>query len=445
MRRADQLKPDRGLSIFHKLTHYLFGDIAEDTTRESSPQPEPSQESPAKEAEPTEPRTGGEPLWLQPLSPAMSVATVFRCVQLLSSSVANLPLAFQRRRGGVFTDDPGSSLWYLLRTEPNPTSSAFMMMRSAVQEMLLSGNAYIVPVYNPVTMDTDRLVLCARGTVAHDTDRDLYTVNDQTNHVAGTYGARDIIHLMGIPDRTGKRGLSVLRYAAHCTAIASSGDRETLSRFISGGNMRGIVSGTKEVRGFGELQDRELTKTAVSLDERFQAGERIVGLPSVVDFKQLSLSSTDMQFLESRRFTVREICRFFGVHPSFVFDDTSNNYKSAEQASAAFMEYTLNPLLLSIEQEFNRKLIGRARAGRVRIIFDRRGVYSCDLLSRVAYQTQTIGAGLYTVNEWRAIEDRPPVEGGDKVMVSANLRTLDELTQPPTTTPPTKKDAKERE
>lgn len=50
-----------------------------------------------------------------------------------------------------------------------------------------------------------------------------------------------------------------------------------------------------------------------------------------------------MQFLESRKFTVRELCRFFGVHPSFVFDDTSNNYKSAEMANVAFLSNTLNP------------------------------------------------------------------------------------------------------
>lgn len=300
-------------------------------------------------------------------------------------------------------------------------------MRSVVQEILLEGNAYIVPVYNTGAMDVDRLVLCRRGSVVHDIEQDQYTVNDQFNHVYGLYQENDIVHIKGIPDRTGKRGLSVLSFARQATDIASSGDRETLSRFVSGGNMRGIVSGTKDVRGFGEIQDRELTKTAVNIDERFQNGERIVAVPSVADFKQLSLTSTDMQFLESRRFTVRELCRFFGVHPSFVFDDTSNNYKSAEQASAAFMEHTLDPLLLSIENEMNRKLVGRNRARRVRIIFDRRNIYSCDLLSRVAYQTQTIAAGLYTVNEWRSLENRPQIPGGDSILVSANLRGLDEL------------------
>ena len=194
--------------------------------------------------------------------------------------------------------------------------------------------------------------------------------------------------------------------------------------------MRGIISNDTSVRGFGEYQDAELEKTAEDVDTRFQNGERIVSLPGQVDFKQISLSSTDMQFLESRKFTVRDICRFFGVHPSFVFDDTSNNYKSAEMANVAFLSNTLNPLLRKIENELQRKLFSANLYGKRKIQFDRRGLYACDLESRVKYQADTIAAGLYTVNEWRREENKPPVEGGDTVLVSANLKSINELTAP---------------
>ena len=192
--------------------------------------------------------------------------------------------------------------------------------------------------------------------------------------------------------------------------------------------MRGIVSNDTSVRGFGEYQDNELQKTAADLDSRFRAGERIVSLPGQAQFAPISLSSTDMQFLETRKFSVREICRFFGVHPSFVFDDTSNNYKSAEMANVAFLNNTLNPILRKIENELLRKLIAPSLWTKRKFIFDRSGIYACDLESRVRYQNQTIAAGLYTVNEWRLKENRPSVEGGDTVMVSANLRNIQEPT-----------------
>jgi HK97 family phage portal protein len=131
-----------------------------------------------------------------------------------------------------------------------------------------------------------------------------------------------------------------------------------------------------------------------------------------------------MQFLESRKFTVREICRFFGVQPSFVFDDTSNNYKSAEMANITFLSMTLDPILKRIEAEFNRKLISRSQYTKRAFKFDRRGIYSLDLQSLAEYQKKTIESGIYTINDWRRLENLPEVPGGDVVHVSTNLAPL---------------------
>lgn len=378
------------------------------------------------------PRTGGYNYWTllagECGDPALSVATVYRCVNLLSDSVAVLPCQYKRLKDGRFVTDYNSRLHYLLTVQPDTTMSAYDFWRQAVQAILLEGNAYIVPIYSPVTMEIDRLVLCGRGTVSHDTINDQYTVTDTVNGVFGVYEENEIIHFKGM-SMDGKTGVSVLTYARLTSRIATTGDNETLNRFANGGNVRGIVSNDNSVRGFGEYQDEQLTKAAEDIDTRFhQNGERIVSLPGQVDFKQLSLSSTDMQFLESRKFTVREICRFFGVHPSFVFDDTSNNYKSAEMANVAFLNNTLNPILRKIECELLRKLVAPSLAGKRKFEFLRRSLYACDLESLAKYWNQLIGCGLRTVNELRHEEDMPEVDGGDVVLVSANLKPIKELT-----------------
>ena len=377
------------------------------------------------------PRTGGYDYWAllsgSPGSAALSIATVYRCVNLLCDSVAVLPCQYMRLKDGIFVPDLNSRLHYLLTVQPDIAMSAYDFWRQVVQSLLLEGNAYIVPVYNTASLEIEHLVLCGRGTVSHDTSNDVYTVNDVLNGVSGTFTEEEIVHIKGM-SVDGKSGVSVLTYARLTSQIATTGDQETLNRFANGGNVRGIVSNDTSVRGFGEYQDEQLTKTAEDIDARFQNGERIVSLPGQVDFKQLSLSSTDMQFLESRKFTVREICRFFGVHPSFVFDDTSNNYKSAEMANVAFLNNTLNPILRKIECELLRKLVAPSLAGKRRFVFNRQSLYACDLESRAKYWQQVIAAGLYTVNELRREENKPEVEGGDKVLVSANLKPIDELT-----------------
>lgn len=376
------------------------------------------------------PRAGASSLLPFDTNTAMCISTVFRCVKLLSESVANLPVLFRKRQDGIFVEDDGHRFAYLLNVQPDNAVNAFDFWRQVVVNVLLDGNAYIIPRYNALSMDVDRLVLCSRGSVSHDTVNDRYSVCDLENGISGTFSEEDVIHIKGMTVRNHKAGVSVLEFARLTSGIAYAGDRETLNRFENGGNVRGLVSNDTSVRGFGEYQDKQLENTARNLDDRFQAGERIVGLPGQVDFKQISLSSTDMQFLESRKFTVREICRFFGVHPSFVFDDTSNNYKSAEQANVAFLSHTLNPILRSIEVELLRKLISPSLWTAYKFEFDRKGLYACDLDSKVKYQRQTIEAGIFTVNDWRKAENKRPVKCGDEVLISTNLRRITEASVP---------------
>lgn len=366
-------------------------------------------------------------LWDLPLTAPLAVSTVYRCVQLLSDSVAVLPLVYRRKKGNVFLPDSGSGLSYLLGVQPTPESSAHDWKKQIVAEVLLSGNAYIVPFYDPLKGDYSRLALCARGTVSHDTVTDTYMVSDSVNGIYGTYSAEDVIHIKWLTGHDPKRGVSVLTHARLTIAISSSGDRETLARIENGGDVRGIISNSQGVRGFGEYQDEELQKKALDLDQRFRNGERIASLGGDVHWQPISMSSADMQFLESRKFTVREICRFFGVHPSFVFDDTSNNYKSAEMANVAFLSNTLNPLLCKIEGEMLRKLFPPSLCMNRRVEFDRRALYACDLESKVNYTTRMLQAGLCTINEARQGEGMVPVEHGDMVLVSANLKSIGQL------------------
>ena len=391
-------------------------------------------QQPTASQPPATPRQGGLPpaMTLGGCTQPLAISTVFRCVRLLSESVANLPLQYLKATtDGTFRPDTTSALHRLLCYQPNPDYSTFDFWAQAVQQMLLDGNAYIVPQYNPLTLEPDRLTLCQRGTVSYDTINRQYYVNDIINGITGHYPEADIIHLKNL-SIDGLTGVSTITFARLTADIATTGDRETLNRFANGGNVRGMVTNNTAVRGYGEYQDNELADVATDLDTLFQQGQRIVSLPGDAQFKQISLSSTDMQFLESRKFNVREICRFFGVHPSFVVDDTSNNYKSAEMANLAFLSNTLNPLLRKIETELQRKLIAPQLCHMRRFEFDRRSLYAADLDSRVRYQTQTIAAGIYTVNDWRRLENMPPVTGGDTPLVSANLRNLN---QPNTNTP----------
>ncbi len=359
---------------------------------------------------------------------AMRIATVFRCVKLLSEIVASLPLRYLKKQDGVFVDDDNDrdGLNYLLNVEPDAHMSAFDFHRQIIINLLLDGNAYIVPFYDFDKKQISRLALCGRGTVAHDTLSDTYTVNDTENDICGTFDESEVIHIKGLTLRNYKRGVSVLTYARLTMSVAATGDKETQNRFANGGNVHGIVSNDSSRTGFGTYDDGEIRGAADDIDEAIRGGRRIIGVPGNVDFKQLSLSSADLQFLESRKFTVIEICRFFGVNPTFAYADTSTNYKSAEQANVAFMSQTLNPLMRNIEAEFLRKLVPRKLCHKYRIRFDRTDLYACDLEGLMKYRANRLQIGS-TVNEVRAMDNLKPIPDGDVALVSANLKTVNSI------------------
>lgn len=360
-----------------------------------------------------------------PVAP-LNVATAYRCLKLISDSIAALPLHKKVRRDGVMAVVP-DHLDYLLSVQPNPWMSAFDMWTNVVQQVLLKGNAYIFPVYNG--LEIDRLILATPGTVGHNIIDNTYTVMDTLQGLTGTFGEADVIHIKNL-SVDGKAGIGVLAHAMRTLGIATAGDIEARKKFSNGGGVKGLLAVKNTGQGgnpFLQDNEEEAFKVAKTLNKQMQVMD-VVAMPGEYSFQQFSMSSAEQQFLENRKFTVLEVCRFFGVHPSFVYADTSSNYKSAEMANVAFLVNTLNPLLRKIENELNRKLTGENRSRHISFEFDRTGMYACDLESKVNYMTKLIGLGR-TVNEVRLMENLPPVEGGDTPMVSANLRTLEQTIQ----------------
>lgn len=356
---------------------------------------------------------------------ALKIATVYRCVDILSKGIAQLPLTIKRNQGGWYeqTDEDIFGLAYLLSVHPNARQTSFEMMRNAVIQVLLKGNAYIFPVEAADAYES--LVLLSPGTVAYDKFSDTYTVNDAVNRINGTYPSDRIIHLKNMSLDGGYTGVSTLAYAGKVLAISANADSLNVDTYKNGGTVKGFVSGKNgSTIGFGAVQDNQLRQVAKDIEKQLSSGKTIFNLPGEMSFNQISLSSTDMELLKTKEFNVLEICRFFGVHPDKVFAQATSNYKASEMSQVAFLTDTLSPYLTQIELEFQVKLIPREFYKDYRIDFDIEPLMQTDLSTQADYMTKTIAAGARTVNYWRKKLGQAPVEGGDAVLVSANLLEL---------------------
>lgn len=358
----------------------------------------------------------------------LGVSTAYRCVRLIAESVAQLPFRYLTRGAdGVFSEPTGAKAetkQWLLSVQPMPQMNAFDFWFSAVTQMLIKGNAYIVPGYDETGLS--RLHLCSEGTVCYDSAAGVYTVSDTWRGLEGTFTEGDVIHLKNMAT-DGQNGVGVITHARLTMQCATAAAKEAYNRSAHGGTMKGFVTGLAGLTGVGETADDAVDSFAAELDRKINEIEsrNIVSIPGELKFTPCQMSAADNQFMEERRFEVREVCRFFGVHPSFVFDDTSNNYKSVEMANVDFLTHTLNPILAQIETEFNRKLLRRGELPRDRKYeFDRMALFATDMEGKMRISAAMLGCGMATVNELRRMGNRPAVEGGDRPLVSANLREI---------------------
>lgn len=355
---------------------------------------------------------------------ALRIATVYRCIDILSKGVAQLPLEVKHNLGGYYKAeiDDIFGLNYLLTKRANERLSAFELKRSMMVQVLLQGNAYIVPVWGGDRFE--KMCLCSPNSCIYDEFTNTYSISDTVNRLFGVFAADDVIHIKNFGTDGGYMGMSTLAYASKVMAITSNADAANIETFKSGGTLQGFVSGKDQGIGFGVIKDNQLSDVAKNIQEQLDSGRKIFNLPGEMSFSQISLSPKDIELLSSKQFNVMEICRFFGVHPDKVFAQQTTNYKASEMSQVSFLTDTLQPLLTQIELEFESKLIPRSLYGVYKMDFDIEPLMQTDLETQANYMTKTLAAGARTVNEWRKRLGNEPVDGGDEVLVSANLIPL---------------------
>jgi HK97 family phage portal protein len=362
---------------------------------------------------------------------AMKIATAYRCTSILSGSIASLPIEIQRRRNGYFQIDEESELNYLLDISPNDRMTPFDFMRNMIIQVLNQGNAYIYSDISSMGRYT-RLVLISPGCCSYDSYLNTYTINDFYNHVYGTFDAEDIIHIRGMNVDGGYTGESIIRYAARTLGLATKEAEQSEEVMQPGSTYKGFVSGDDSaVQGFGAPQTKQLQTVSDRIEKELKSGKNIMSLPGAMKFSALSMSPADLQLLDSKRFGVLEICRFYGVHPDKVFQNQSSNYKASDMAQVQYMIDTLQPYVRQIEQEFTRKLIPASMAKKMRIRFDLEEYYQLDFATKASYMKATIEGGVRTPNEWRAKDGKAPIKGGDMTFISCNLQSIENATAKP--------------
>lgn len=368
-------------------------------------------------------------------SGVLGLSAAWACVNLIAGTIATLPLmVYRAQKDGsreVARDHP---LYRILHDNPNTDQTAVDYLEFVQSSLEFWGNSYsrivrsgekpvsLIPIRpDIVTVDRDE-----RGRIRYRWSED------------GQYFERyddTILHIRGFGGGP-FGGLSTLAFARNAFGLALATDRAARDTFSNG--MR--PSGQFVFKEWLTKDQRELVEQRLA--EKYM-GAMNAGRPYIaeggLEYKPISINPEDAQMLETRGFSVDEVCRFFGVPPFMIGHtekSTSWGTGLAEQV-LGFQKFNLRRRLKRIEQAIEKRLLTAAdRAAGVTVEFNLEGLLRGDSDKRTAFYTSGLTNGWMTINEVRALENMPPVEGGNIPRMQMQNVPITEAGKDPAAKPP---------
>ncbi|EMF7246384.1 phage portal protein [Klebsiella pneumoniae] len=350
------------------------------------------------------------------------LSTVWACVRLLSESVSTLPLKiYERQSDGSRKLAQNNLAYQILCRRPNPemTPSRFMLM--IVASICLRGNAFVEKFFIGNKLVSMVPLLPQKMVVKRlDSGKLQYTYTE--NGVPRIIPSDRMMHIRGF-GLDGVCGMMPTMAGVDVFGAAMAVDEAAAKIFENGLQSTGFLSSKTALN---EGQRERLRKALQNFIGSKNAGKLMV-LENELTYQNVTMNPEAAQLLESRSFSIEEICRWFRVPPFMVGHTTKQSSwaSSLEGMNMLFLTHTLRPLLVNIEQEISRCLLNSDED--LFAEFSVEGLLRADSAGRAAYYTSALQNGWMSRNDVRRLENMPPIEGGDIYTVQLNLTQLKNL------------------
>jgi HK97 family phage portal protein len=349
---------------------------------------------------------------------SLEVSTVWCAVSQIARSVASLPLHVYARTPDGKQRAPEHPAYYLLHTRPNPELSSFLFRELLVTWLLLWGD-FFAEVERNGRGDCIALwpIHPANVTVARIGGEKVYVVRvDGAEH---TLPAARVHHVQGF-GIDGQRGLVPIHVARNAVGLAKATETFGSQFFQQGAQPSGVLThpGKLGKDASDNLRD-SWGKTYGGLTN----AHRLAVLEEGMSWAPLTIPNDAAQYLETRRFSVEEVARIFGIPLHMVGHLERMTFATTEQMAIQYVTACIEPLCKRIESELTHRLIGPGdRAHYAEFVLE--GLLRGDSAARAAFYQSLFSMGAISPNELRERENMNRVEGGDARFVPLNMVEL---------------------
>lgn len=377
---------------------------------------------------------------------ALKYSAVWSAVRIISETMASLPWSHLKNRpNGGKEKLSDSNVSHVLGKMTNPETCAFTFRETIVAHGLLWGNGY-AEIERDLRGKLKALWIIPpnRVNVTRDEDNNLVyeIVNiDQPNTVLP---ANRIFHLKGL-GYDGLVGYSVIALAAQSIGLGLATEQYGASFFGSGSIPGGVLTHP------GKLSDpaKDNLRDAWNKHHRgANKGGAIAVLEEGLKYESLGIPPDDAQFLETRKFQVAEIARWFRVPPHKIGDLENATFSNIWQQNIQFVTDAVVPWALRLEQEADAKLLSANRVSGTFTKLNVNGLLRGDTASRFDAYTKGRQWGWLSADDVREFEDMNPLPNGEgKIyLVPMNMTTPEKMLEPdPEPVPPALPEPEENE
>lgn len=357
---------------------------------------------------------------------ALKYSAIWACTRVLGETLASMPLFTYRKQLDKNKEEANDiGLYDILHYEPNYEMTPFNFKEALMMNLCLGGNGYAQKVfssskipellalypldYENITPERDKSTKRMIYKVKYD-DGGISKEKDMTREY--------IFHIPGV-SMNGITGIIPINYASKAIELGLTYETFGINFYKNGANTNMALTHPKTLKDDARIRLKE------------QVNEKVTGLRNVnkpwlledgMTIKELTIKPVDSQLLESKYFSIEEICRFYRVPLHLVQHLLRATNNNIEHQSLEFIIYTMLPWAKRIEENINLQLLNREQRKAGYFAEFKMDVFlRGDMAARATAYAQGRQWGWLSVNDIRRLENMNPIPNGDIYLTPANM------------------------
>jgi HK97 family phage portal protein len=345
---------------------------------------------------------------------ALQSSAVWACCRLVSEAISSLPAQVYEQTPDGKTKALKHPYYRMLTLAPNPLMTMVQWRQTTTLHLMLYGNAYSIPeivegeiaALWPVPPERVRVAMQPDGYYR-------YFVNDSSGKPWKEFAPLELMHFR-LFSLDGIMGLSPIEYHRATFDIENVARSYALNLLLSGGRPQGVL---EYAGNLGKEQIKDIRAAWKQVHGGPQNAGNIVVLEGGTRYQTLGIPPEQMEFIAQQKFSVEQIARIYGVPPHLVGAMDKPTYASVDQQALEFVQYTLQPIVTSIERTIQTVLLDELYYFKLNLAaFER-----ADIKTRYAAYATGRMWGWLSVNDIRELEDMNRIPEGNVYLQPLNM------------------------